>query len=361
MNIGVTKVKHNEPFTTESGYTFPELELAYKTWGTLSKDKTNVALVCHAFSGHAAADEWLAACFGEGKMLDPSKHFILCINIIGSCYGSTGPRSINPETGKVYGSTFPNLTIRDMVRAHQIILDLLEIEEVEFAFGASMGGMQALEFAVMDKRIKQLILVAMGKAHSPWAIGISEAQRQAIYADANWNNGDYPDHKPPAKGLAAARMMAMLTYRSPHSFQRRFSRDLQDDSGLYKVESYLRYQGLKMADRFDALTYVRLSEAMDTHDISRGRGSSKSVLGKIKVPALVIGIDSDLLYPVSEQKELAELLGNGYFIEMDAPHGHDSFLIEFQNMQKIVKDFRDNNKRSDYNPKDKDFEHLSNE
>ncbi|MEX2404616.1 MAG: homoserine O-acetyltransferase [Balneolales bacterium] len=340
MNQGITTYTYNKPFTTESGFTFPKLELVYKTWGDLNEDRTNIALVCHAFSGHAAADEWLSSCFGDGQMLDPSRHFILCVNIIGSCYGSTGPRSINPDTGKPYGSAFPKITIRDMVRAQQIILDKLEIKEVEFAFGASMGGMQALEFAIMDERVKQLVLVAMGKSHSPWAIGISEAQRQAIYADANWNHGDYMEHSPPVKGLAAARMMAMLTYRSAHSFDKRFSRDHQEGSDLFKVESYLRYQGLKMVERFDAMTYVRLTEAMDSHDVARGRDSYKSILGRIKIPALVIGIDSDLLYPITEQEELANLLGNGYFVEMKAPDGHDSFLIEFNKMQQIVKEFR---------------------
>ncbi|MEX2640000.1 MAG: homoserine O-acetyltransferase [Balneolales bacterium] len=341
MNFGITTIKYDHPFTTESGFTFPALELAYKTWGELNEDKSNVALVCHAFSGHAAADEWLSDCFGKGKMLDSSRNFILCINIIGSCYGSTGPRSINPETDKRYGSDFPKLSIRDMVRAQQIILDRLGIREVEFAFGASMGGMQALEFAIMDDRIKQLVLVAMGKSHSPWAIGISEAQRQAIYADPNWKNGDYSDDAPPLQGLSAARMMAMLTYRSAHSFEHKFGRKRQEGAGIYQVESYLRYQGRKMADRgFDALTYVRLSEAMDSHDVGRGRSGSREVLANLNIPVLIIGIDSDLLYPVAEQKELVSLLKNGQFTELHSPHGHDSFLIEFEKMQQIIHDFR---------------------
>ncbi|MEX0778570.1 MAG: homoserine O-acetyltransferase [Balneolales bacterium] len=341
MNQGITTYKYNRPFTTESGFTFPKLDLAYKTWGQLNEDKTNVILVCHAFSGHASADEWLSDCFGEGKMLDPSRNFIVCVNIIGSCYGSTGPRSINPDTGKIYGSGFPKVTIRDMVRAHQIILDMLDIREIEFAFGASMGGMQALEFSIMDTRIKQLVLVAMGKSHSPWAIGISEAQRQAIYADTKWNDGDYSDEDPPAKGLAAARMMAMLTYRSAHSFEERFSRNIQPDTDIFEVESYLRYQGKKIVDRFDAMTYVRLTEAMDSHDVARGRDSYKNILGRVKIPALIIGIDSDLLYPIAEQQELSELLGNGHYVEMNAPDGHDSFLVEFNKMQQIVREFRE--------------------
>ncbi|MDI6401407.1 homoserine O-acetyltransferase [Balneolaceae bacterium ANBcel3] len=324
-------------FVTESGFRFPELEIAYKTWGTPNADKSNVVLVFHALTGHASADKWLTGFFGKGRMLDPDKHFIICSNVLGSCYGTTGPLSIHPETGERYAGDFPVVTIRDMVRVQQRLLDHLEVKKIRFALGASMGGMQALEFAIMDDRLEQLILIAMGKAHSAWAIGVGEAQRKALTSDPKWQGGHYPLNDPPSDGLAAARMMGMITYRSAASFEKRFARNLQDEKDCYQVESYLRYQGMKLVERFDAVTYMRLTQAMDSHDVARNRGTYEEVLGRLNIPVLVIGISSDVLYPVREQKELAALLGNGRYAELESENGHDAFLIEFDEIQSLVK------------------------
>ncbi len=326
-----------DPFVTESGFEFPELEIAYKTWGTPNADMSNVAVVFHALTGHAAADEWLTGFFGKGRLLDPDEHYIICSNVLGSCYGTTGPLSINPKTGRRYGGDFPLITIRDMVRVQQRLLDHLGVTRVRFAVGASMGGMQALEFGIMDERAEQLLLIAMGKAHSAWAIGIGEAQRKALTSDPKWRDGHFSPDDPPADGLAAARMMGMLTYRSAKSFENRFARNGQNGQACYQVESYLRYQGAKLVARFDAVTYMRLTQAMDTHDVSRGRGSFEEVLGSLDIPVLVIGISSDVLYPVHEQKELASLLGNGRYAELTSDNGHDAFLIEFDAIQALVK------------------------
>ncbi|TVQ69334.1 MAG: homoserine O-acetyltransferase [Balneolaceae bacterium] len=326
-----------QPFVTESGYEFPELEIAYQTWGTPNRDMSNVVVVFHALTGHAAADEWLAGFFGKGRLLDPGEHYIICSNVLGSCYGTTGPLSTDPRTGERYGGNFPEVTIRDMVRVQQRLLDHLEVSRIRFAIGASMGGMQALEFGIMDDRAEQLLLIAMGKAHSAWAIGIGEAQRQAIFADPKWRDGHYPPDDPPASGLAAARMMGMITYRSASSFERRFGREPQRDKPCYQVESYLNYQGQKLVERFDAVTYVRLTQAMDSHDVSRGRGSFEHILGRLNIPVLVIGISSDILYPVEEQKELVSLLGNARYVELSSDNGHDAFLIEFDAIQSLVK------------------------
>jgi len=322
MNQGIRIHHHPHPFTTESGHTFSELEIAYKTWGTLNESADNAVLICHALTGHAAADEWFPGLFDADGILDPTRQFIVCSNVLGSCYGTTGPR-----TGRDQGGDFPIVTIRDMVRVEQILLDALGVKSIELAIGGSMGGMQVLEWSVMDTRVRKMMLIAMGKAHSAWAIAISEAQRQAIYAD-------------PVAGLSAARQMGMVFYRSASSFEERFGRDPQPgNSDLLKVQSYLNYQGRKLVDRFDAVTYVRLTQAMDSHDVSRGRGTFEEVLGKVTIPALVLGISSDVLYWPSEQKELARLFGNGTYLELQSDEGHDAFLIEFPKMVAAYRQF----------------------
>ncbi len=325
------------PFVTESGYEFPSLDVAYKTWGTPNDDMSNVVVVFHALTGHAAADEWLTGFFGKGRLLDPGEHYIICGNVLGSCYGTTGPLSIDPKTGKRYAGDFPLVTIRDMVRVKQRLLDHLGVTRVRFAIGASMGGMQALEFGIMDSRPEQLLLIAMGKDHSPWAIGIGEAQRKALASDPKWRDGHYPLDDPPAEGLSAARMMGMITYRSAKSFNKRFGRNRQEDKPCFQVESYLQYQGQKLVERFDAVTYMRLTQAMDSHDVARGRGSFEEVLGGIALPTLVVGISSDVLYPVHEQQELAKFMPNARYAELTSENGHDAFLIEFEAIQTLVK------------------------
>ena len=339
MNEGITIEKLNKPFVTETGFRFDEPEVAYKTWGALNEEKNNVILICHALTGHAAADEWFPGIFGSGRVCDPEKNFIICINVPGSPYGSVGPWSINAETGEPYRNSFPEITVRDMVRFQQQFLDQLEISGIELVLGGSLGGMQALEFVLMDDRIQSAALIAMGKSHSPWAIGISHAQRKAIYTDPEWKEGNYEKGKGPKKGLATARMMAMITYRAPLDYDKKFGRKLQGDTTQFQVESYLDYQGKKLAERFDAHSYIILTEAMDSHDVSRGRGSFEELLGRIETPVRVIGIDSDHLYSIREQKELANLLKNGEYHEIKSSYGHDAFLIEFDQINEIIKPF----------------------
>lgn len=340
MNEGVKQHQLETAFVTESGFEFPEPVVAYKTWGKLNEARDNVILICHALTGNAAADEWFPGLFQPGGILDTDRYFVICTNVLGSCYGSTGPWSVNPETGTPYRADFPKITIRDLIRYQQQFLDELEINGIETVIGGSMGGMQALEFAVMDERVRSAVPIAMGKAHTSWQIGISHAQRQAIFADPGWNNGFYEKGEGPDEGLSAARMMAMISYRCQKDFENKFGRDLQPGHDeLYQVESYLNYQGKKLVDRFDALTYVYLTWAMDSHDVARGRGSYEEVLNAVDIPVLVIGIDSDLLYPVNEQKELAELLGNGHYEEINSEYGHDAFLIEFDQLNDLIKPF----------------------
>tara|TARA_R100001143_G_scaffold53522_1_gene49029 strand:- start:35535 stop:36572 length:1038 start_codon:yes stop_codon:yes gene_type:complete len=339
MNQGITKTVLNQSFTTESGFEFQKADVAYKTWGTLNDTRDNVILICHALTGHAAADEWFPGIFGKGRICDPEKYFIICINVPGSSYGSIGPWTINSSSNKPYLNDFPPITIRDMVRFQQLLLDQLDIQGIELVIGGSLGGMQALEFAILDNRINSAVLIAMSKAHSPWAIGISHAQRMAIKVDPKWNDGNYEKGDGPVKGLATARMMAMITYRTPVDYESKFGRDLQTGLDLYQVESYLNYQGEKLAGRFDAHSYLILTKAMDSHDVSRDRGTFLEVLQNIKVPVNVVGIDSDHLYPTHEQKDLTALLGNATYSEIRSTYGHDAFLIEFEQLNSIIQSF----------------------
>lgn len=331
-----------EPFVTESGYRLAAPRAAYRTWGRLNRARDNVVLVFHALTGNCHADDWFDGFFGPRRLLDPLNRFILCVNVPGSCYGSTGPASVNPRTGRRYRADFPEITIRDMVRFHQRLLDALQIRGVELAIGGSMGGMQALEFCAMDRRARSAILIGMGKSHSPWSIALNHVQRQAIRNDPHWEGGYYPEDRPPVRGLALARQIAMNSYRSPENFASKFGREKRRDDGRFQVESYLDYQGEKLARRFDAVSYMRLSRAMDSHDVGRGRGGAAEALSRIDIPVLVAGIDSDRLYPTPEQRELAGLLARGRYAEIRSPHGHDAFLIEFEQMNEAFKPFLEN-------------------
>ena len=330
-----------EPFTTELGGLLPSVRVAYRTWGTLNSRKDNVVLICQALTGSADADAWWDGMFSRGGAFDESTDFIICTNVLGSCYGTTGPISVNPLTGSHYGPAFPLITIRDMVHVQRLLLAGLGIERVKLVVGASLGGMQVLEWGFLYPDVVQA-LMPMGASgrHSSWCIGQSEAQRQAIYADRDWNDGWYQEGHPPGKGLAAARMMAMCTYRSFENFQSRFGREVQEGS-TFKVESYLRHQGRKLVERFDANTYITLTKAMDLHDLSRGRGEYEEVLRSMLLPVEILSINSDILYPKEEQEELARLMPNSSILYLEEPYGHDAFLIDGATVSGMVRNFLD--------------------
>ncbi|WP_076790034.1 homoserine O-acetyltransferase [Chlorobium sp. KB01] len=331
----------SEPYITEFGAVLPSLRVAYRTWGTLNAERDNVILVCHALTGSADADGWWEGMFSRGGAFDETTDFIICSNVLGSCYGSTGPVSLNPLTGKNYGPDFPLITIRDMVHVQRRLLAGLGIDRVKLAVGASLGGMQVLEWGVLYPDVVQS-LMAMGASgrHSAWCIAQSEAQRQAIRADGDWNDGWYSREQPPAAGLAAARMMAMCTYRSFENFQTRFGRELQKGT-TFKAESYLRHQGRKLVERFDANTYITLTRAMDMHDIGRGRGVYEEVLGSMPMPVEILSINSDVLYPKEEQEELARFIPKSSILYLDEPYGHDAFLIDVEKVSRMVREFLD--------------------
>jgi homoserine O-acetyltransferase len=327
-------------FALELGERLRGVRVAYRTWGQLDADGKNAVVICHALTGSADADRWWTRLFGPGRALEPDKDFVVCSNVLGSCYGTTGPTSIDPATGRPYLGTFPSITIRDMVRLQAQLVKALGVKRIRMVIGGSLGGMQTLEWALMyPDMAESFVAIATSGRHSPWCIGISEAQRQAIYADPRWRDGRYDLADPPSAGLAAARMMAMCSYRSRPSFEQRFGRRPQA-ANLFAVESYLRHQGQSLVERFDAATYVALTQAMDTHDLARGRGEYAEVLRSVRQPSLVVSIDSDVLYLPDEQREVAEGVRAARSRTLHSPHGHDAFLIDVDALSDMVSEFR---------------------
>lgn len=324
----------------ESGEVLHDVEIAYRTWGDRANAAEHTVLVCHALTGSADVDAWWPGIIGAGKTFDPAQDFIVCVNILGSCYGTTGPVSLKPGSQERYRADFPRISVRDMVELERVLLDELGIDRIELVTGPSLGGMQALEWAASyPERVGSVVPIGVGGRHSAWCIGISEAQRAAIAADPNWKGGYYTDEAPPAQGLAAARMMAICTYRSWDSFEARFGRQ-KHSADLYQAQSYLQHQGRKINERFDANTYVTLTHAMHTHDLARGRGSYPEVLERIAHPTLVVSVSSDALYPPAEQIELAEHLPNARYEVLESLHGHDGFLIETEDLGALIARFR---------------------
>jgi homoserine O-acetyltransferase len=316
-----------QPFYLENGQTLPALQIAYHTYGKLNANKDNVIWICHALTANADAVDWWTGLITAETPINPETHFIVCANILGSCYGTTGPLSTNPATGNPYYHSFPDITIKDMVQAHILLRVHLGITQIQLLIGGSMGGYQALEWALTEReKVERLFLLATSAAESAWGIGIHTAQRLAIEADATF--GDLHE-KAGAKGLKAARAIGMITYRNHHLMNQ-----LQTDPDLqklenYKAESYIRHQGDKLVNRFNAYSYWKLTKAMDTHNIARSRGSSmEAILKQIAQPTLLIGIHNDLLCPIEEQRHIAAHLPDCHFVEMHSKYGHDGFLIE---------------------------------
>jgi homoserine O-acetyltransferase/O-succinyltransferase len=327
-----------DEFLFEDGSRFGQVPVAYQTWGRLNERADNCVVVCHALTGNTDVPDWWAELIGPGRALDTDNDFIVCMNVLGSPYGSLSPLTRDSRTGRPFGPRFPIPTIRDTVALHRRLLEELGVARVKFCIGGSMGGMQALEWAFEDDFVRAIVPIAVGGRHSAWCIAWSEAQRQAIYCDPNWNGGNYVEGHEPDLGLAIARMIAMNTYRSFHSFEARFGRVMMQygDDSQFAMKGYLHHQGEKLVNRFDANCYVCLTESMDTHDVSRGRGEYTRVLASIEQPALVIGIDSDVLYPLAEQRELVQYMPHAELAVLEAPHGHDSFLIERAAVNDIV-------------------------
>ncbi|PNK04985.1 homoserine O-acetyltransferase [Cylindrospermopsis raciborskii S07] len=329
----------HKPYALEKGEVLQKVQLAYRTWGKLNSEGDNGILICHALTGSADADTWWKDLLGANKALDTNKYFIVCSNVLGSCYGTTGSMSINPHTGFAYGATFPEITIRDMVHLQAHLVAYLGIKSLALVIGGSLGGMQVLEWALQYPHIVRAIApMATSGRHSAWCIGLSEAQRQAIYADPNWQGGNYTLEKAPKQGLAIARMIAMSSYRSWQSFSERFARNWDEETGQFVIAKYLKYHGQRLIERFDANTYITLTKAMDNHDITQG-GNYELTLQSIKQPTMIIAISSDILYPPREQEEIANLIPNSQLVYLKSIYGHDAFLTDSIEVNKLVINF----------------------
>ncbi|MDQ3110148.1 MAG: homoserine O-acetyltransferase [Bacteroidota bacterium] len=323
-------------FTTESGQTLPVLELAYCTYGTFEKGKSKVVWVCHALTASADCADWWPDLIGDGKAINAEEYFIVCMNIPSSCYGSSGPGNEDPETKKPYFGAFPVFTIRDMVKAAILLREHLEIEKIHLLMGGSMGGYQCVEWAVMESdRIENLMLVATAARESAWGIAIHTSQRLAIETDPTFGEKNIAAG---SRGLKTARAIGMITYRNYRAFVNTQT-DEDDRIENFRSESYIHYQGEKLVKRFNAYSYWLLTKSMDSHNVARDRGSMEAVLKKITAKTICIGISSDVLCPVDEQKFLAKNIPNAKYVEIDSPFGHDGFLVEGEKIGTIIKTF----------------------
>ena len=328
-------------FVLESGVELHEVTVAYRTWGELAPSRDNAVVVCHALTGSADVDAWWGDLLGAGRALDPGRDFVVASNVLGSCYGTTGPTTPRARGAAPWGGAFPPPTVRDLVRLQGELLVALGVERIRLVVGGSLGGMQALEWALLfPEWVESVAALATNARHSPWQIAWSEAQRLTIAADPRWRGGAYPTEDPPRAGLAAARAMAMVSYRARGGFEERFARR-REAHGTFAVAGWLARHGERLVDRFDAASYVTLTRTMDSHDLARGRGELGAVLGAVRIPVLVGTIPSDVLYPSEEQRDLAARLGRGELATIDSPHGHDGFLIESAQVEAAVRAFRE--------------------
>ena len=329
---------HHNEFTLECGKSLSAITIAYNTYGNLNADKSNVVWVCHALTSNSEVTSWWPGLVGNGQVINPEKHFIVCANILGSCYGTTGPLSINPKTLEAYGADFPLVTIRDMVRAHILLKKHLGIENIHVLMGGSMGGYQALEWAIMENdRIQNIILMATSATESAWGIAIHTAQRMAIEADPSWTNSNEFSG---TKGLKAARAIGILTYRNYQIIKDKQTDHDKEKLDNFKSSAYIQYQGEKLAARFSALSYWCITKSMDSHNIARGRKKSlEALLHSIFQKAMVVAITSDLLCPVNEQEFIAQNMPNATYIELDSAYGHDGFLVEAEKISKHIREW----------------------
>lgn len=335
--------KDPEPLITEDGDVLPELEIAYHTYGTINPARDNIIWVCHALTADSEVAAWWPHTVESGKFLDPEENFIICANILGSCYGTTGPLSPLPDSAGVrsplYGD-FSRFTIRDIVRVHQRLARHLGIDSVKMLIGSSLGGFQCMEWAIMEPDFaRKLVLIATTPVTKPWAAAFNESQRMAIEADATYGT---PQADAGARGLATARSIALLSYRGGSAYDATQAEKPEGNIEGYpfrrRVHSYQRHQGDKLVKRFNAYSYYRLTQAVDSHDVARGRGTMDEVLGAIRQPTLVVAISSDILFPPSDHRPLLQIPDVTYRV-IESDFGHDGFLIEHQKLDQIIKEF----------------------
>jgi homoserine O-acetyltransferase/O-succinyltransferase len=334
----------------DCGATLAPIEVAYETYGELNAAKTNAILVGHAFSGDAHAGGeggWWSGMIGPGKALDTDRYFVICSNVLGGCRGTTGPGSINPATGCPWAMSFPSVSIADMVRVQKMLIERLGISRLLAVAGGSMGGMQALEWAVTyPEHVAAAIPIATTARHSAQQIAFNEVGRQAVMADPDWNGGNYYGGRPPARGLSVARMVGHITYMSDESMRQKFGRRLRASgdgkADHFEVESYLRYRGSKFVDRFDANSYIYITRALDSFDLTE-RGTLASLFEKISTRFLVISFSSDWLYPSYQSQEIVSALRSRNcdvaYCQLEAQYGHDAFFVEVEEQTEVIRGF----------------------
>ena len=326
--------KYPYTFSLELGGELAGFQLAYTTHGTRNADSSNVLWICHALTGSSDPVDWWDGLVGPGLHYDPKDWFIICANVIGSHYGSTNALSINPQTGTPYFQTFPEISIRDNIAAFELLREELGITQIHTLVGGSLGGQQALEWAIIKPDlIKNLVLIATNALHSPWGIAFNESQRMAIKADPTWKEA-----RPDAgiEGMKVARSIALLSYRNYDTYDFTQARDSNEQTENFRAATYQQYQGDKLANRFNAFSYWSLSRMMDLHNVGRNRPSVVHALSQIKAHTLVIGISSDILFQPSEQKFLAKHIPDAEYQEIDSLYGHDGFLIEYKQLKQIL-------------------------
>ncbi|SHG53804.1 homoserine O-acetyltransferase family protein [Pedobacter caeni] len=333
----ISTYTHTKTFKLENGKKLRKIELAYQTYGKLNAKKDNVIWACHALTANSDVLDWWKGLFGNNDLFNPEEHFIICANVLGSHYGSTNPLSENPVTGLPYYLSFPEFTIRDLVAAHRLLAEHLGIKDIKVLIGGSLGGQQALEWAVTDgSAIENLILVATNAVHSPWGIAFNESQRLAISTDRSFY-AQKPDGG--LKGLKTARSIALLSYRSYDAYTDTQLESVNDKTGSFRASSYQNYQGEKLCKRFNAYSYWYLSKAMDSHNVGRGRKSVTEALATVKSNTLVIGVENDVLFPITEQQFLAKHIPDAAFHSIKSAYGHDGFLIETDILTNVIGNF----------------------
>lgn len=333
----IATYNYTKTFKLESGKKLRKLEVAYQTYGKLNAKKDNVIWVCHALTANSDVLDWWKGLFGNNALFNPDDHFIICANVLGSHYGSSSPLSVNPVTGLPYYLSFPEFTIRDLVSAHRLLATHLGIQQIKVLIGGSLGGQQALEWTITDQTfIENLIVIATNAVHSPWGIAFNESQRLAISADRSFY-AQKPDGG--SKGLKVARSIALLSYRTYDAYAATQLESVNDKTGNYRASSYQNYQGEKLCKRFNAYSYWYLSKAMDSHNVGRGRQSVTDALKLVKSNTLVIGIENDVLFPLTEQEFLAKHIPAAEFYSLKSAYGHDGFLIETGTLTKVIGNF----------------------
>ena len=327
------------PLYLEGGEVLSELTIAYDTYGERNADDSNIIWVCHALTASSDVESWWPEMMGEGKLLDPSRYFIICANFLGSHYGTTGPLSINPATGEKYYYDFPQITVRDMVRCHQLLARHLGIERVKMLIGSSIGGFQCMEWAIMEPHfMENLALIATTTCSEPWAAAFNESQRMAICLDKTW--GERRDDAG-IDGMAVARSIALISYRGGAAYNatQQEQQELNEVSFSRRAHTYQQYQGEKLRRRFNALSYYRLSEAVDSHNIARGRESIAKALQGIEARTLVVAISSDILFPPEAHTPLREHIRDVEYHLIESEFGHDGFLVEHEKLNRIIDNF----------------------